>query len=300
MFANIRNAIASMIATKHATNTICHQPDNLKIAQFQPHDRTTSVKPSTQAKKVNFEGITGSLPVELVKGLSSDGLRKQLIGKMVYSYVAKGFNEFVKNQKRGDVTDAASFAINMAAEACAQSNMMGFPVDYDEERWSFLVLSGVPNKLSEAHAKLVADITGQSTEELMKNREAKRKAKFLSNQDALTTYLTLVQAAQPMLQMNAESDWERIEVDHQDFNLKLSGAATMSALASYMEFVTGWNNEIKMAAELLLIRDDQKLSEAALSRADRQERADAPDYVKQSDDRLLSAHGMAAGMASGK
>ncbi len=292
MFANIRNAIASMIAVKAET---VKPLDPIKVVQFQPHDRTVTTKSAAQ-KKANFEGITGSLDFETIKGLSSDGLRKQLVGKAVFSYVAKGFNEFIKAQGRYTSGESLDKALNHAAEACAQSEMMGFSIDWSEERWSFLLTSGLPAKLNPEHAKLVADITGQSVDVLIKQRDEKRLARYNSNSQALTIYLNAIQSYTVTPKPDAMGE----EIPEQACLLTLSGASVMSALASYIEFVTTWTDSIKMAAELLLIKADQAMIERALARADRREQSQAPDYVRRIDEMLLDSAGMAAGAASGK
>lgn len=289
MFANIRNAIASLIATK--SEQVAPQ-SNLTIRQYQPEDRTVNRK-SVAAKKVNFEGISGNLPIELIKGLSSYGLQKQLMSKIVYSYVARGFNEFTKPRADKDRLDAA---MNCAAEAVAQADMLGFNPDLDEERWTFLLTTGVPAKLSEANAKLLCDITGEDVAKVSAKREERRKAKFLSNQEALTTYLNTIESYAPVQQFDKMGD----PIPMPECQLSLSGASVMAALASYVEFVTTWQDEVKMATEMLLIKNDQRLIEAALARTERTERGQAPAYVSRLDDMLLDASGLAQGAASGR
>ncbi len=303
MFANIKNAFAVLVGSKAAVVT--HNTDSITKARFQPDtqlgsqvkhlhhlDRTTT----TSKKASNFEGIAGSVDVEVIKNCASDMLRKQLMGKLVYSYVAKGFNVWCKEQGRNSVGDALENALNNAAEAVAQSDQAGYITELDVERFSFLLTTGVPAKMSDANAKLITDITGGSVEELVAKREEKRKARFLANSNSLECYLNAIAGWVPVTKFDAMGD--PIELPEPD--LKLTGAAVVAAIANTMEFVSTWNDEIKMAAELMLIKRDHKMIERALAQSERRESGSAPDYVSKLDDQLIDAAGLAMGAASGK
>lgn len=298
MFASIRNKIASMIAT----GAVVQANNILQQAAFQPEVKTTLVNgrpiPGQTFKKTqNLEGVEGWIGIDCISGLSSDTLRKSLMGKLVYSAVAVAWNAHITSLGRKSnpsLTKRAEITLQDAAEAVSRSDSLGFGVSLTVESFAFLLMTGVPAQITENNAKLLADITGADPKELHTKREAQRAAKYQSNLEQLQNFLDSIASCSGV---HLDAMGEVVEVDAKP---KLKGASVISGLANCVEFVTTWNDPVRMAAELTLINHDRSIIDHHLKLNARRDESQAPDYVRAIDEQLLDARGMAAGMSAGK
>ncbi len=291
MFKNLRSALAAMIAPE------APKADQIKLASFQPQQvqAVTShgrpVPPQSFKRTTNNEGITGELSLEVIRSLDSEVLRKSLMGKLVYSTVAQAWNQYRKVSSRKTPMqheqEALAKVMNLAAEAIAASDSLGYVTNLDIESFAFLLTAGVPAQLNEKNAALLAQAyaaAGLSSDSkaMEAKREEKRRLVYENNIKHLDTFFSEL------------AGWTHGAIDPDtgeyygmqavEVRCTLKGAAALAAVANCIEFVSTWTNEITAAAELTLIVSDQKMIERELSRSTRQTEAAPPEYVQRIDD----------------
>ncbi len=291
MFNKIRNAIAAAIAPAPVA------VDRVKMAAFQPQQQqavTASgrpVPPQSIKRQANNEGIAGEVSLETIRGLSSEVLRKSLMGKLVYSTVAQAWNIYRKNAGRTNQHEHERHLLakqmNFAAEAIAASDSLGYVTNLDIESFAFLLTAGVPAQLSDKNAALLAQAyqaAGLSSDKaaMEKKREEKRRLVYENNIKHLDTFFS--ELAGWSHGAIDEETGEYYSVQAADVRVCLKGASALSALANCIEFVSTWTNELTAAAELTLIVSDQKTIERELARSSRKQESEAPEYTQRNDD----------------
>lgn len=243
--------------------------------------------------KVGSDDLPGYITTEDLELMTSNGFRKSILFRAVGSSLAMAFSAYRntmsrKTQALTDRTWKPALQQAVAMIACAETYGQAVEMDLDTLNW--LALGNVPAKMSPKNAAAIAEIKGETVQQVLDRNETKRKARYGDNLKLLEAFISEVTSSF----IPNHPDWDG---DHGVARIAMKHV--LSAAGNQLEFVAGWSDDTAAAAEILLIRDDHaKLERIGRRNAEREERAG--EGSREIDNQLLSADGMAQGMSSGK
>lgn len=257
---NVRLAFSTLInGDKHIVNTTANmfqqlnQPHHSKVIEARQKQYAEHAEP--------VEVLKGYISTEDVSDFSSEYVRNAVATLGAWSALAKGYNEFVKDQKSLKV---GHFLNEFHAwNAVAPSQM-----DEEAVLLTCARLTEVkPAKANAATDEILARVRKCSVAEVAAKREADAAKKTRQREELLEAFVAMV--------------WSHV-FSEQLFSMPAHKAE--AKIIQTLEWVASWdsNNPAQQAAELLLIEDDLKLCRK-IAKEDRQNHEEFVDGVLTSD-----------------
>jgi len=262
MLRNIRLAFNTLVHGEQAVNNLAGQV----AAQLnKPHHSTVIEARSKQYAEPadDHEVIKGYISTEDLSDFVSEYSRNAIAGLGAWSALAKGYNEFVKDQTSAKVdTFLSEFHAWNAVS----------PTQMDEEAVLMTVarLAEVkPGKANEATDAILARVRKVSIEEVAAKRLADAAKKTRIREELLEAFVAAV--------------WSHV---YSEKVFQIQAAKVEAKLIQTLEWVASWDssNPAEQAAELLLIEADLKL----VKKMAKQDKQNHEDFV----DGMLTADGM--------
>ena len=229
----LRNSIARAISVKADTSPAAVQQD--QIADRQEMDRRIRILDKQHATETTREPILGSVTTEDITNFSSKYARNAVAQLGCWSAMARGFTEFVKDQK-SDKVDNLCLEFH-AWNAAAETEMS------DESTLETIAkLSQVkPAKGDKQTDAIIARVLHKSVDEVRADREAKALVATKKREDMIIAFNTVL--------------WSSV---YSEGSYSLSAERVMNKLEQTLLWMAGWDttNPSALAAELLLIEAD--------------------------------------------
>lgn len=260
IFRNIRLAVSTLIHGDQAVNTLTAQV----AAQLnQPHhSKVIAARKAQYAEPEEHQEVTkGYISTEDLGDFISDYSKNAIASLGAWSALAKGYNEFVKDQTSPKVE---SFLSEFHAWNAVSPSQM------DEEAVLMTVarLAEVkPAKANETTDAILARIRKCTIEEVAAKRQADAEKKSRIREELLEAFVSAV--------------WSHV---YSEKMYQLPAAKVETKLIQTMEWVAGWDstNPAAQAAELLLIEADLKMVKQ-LAKQDKHNHEDFVDGVLTAD-----------------
>ena len=252
-FSTLINGDKAIVNNSRAVFEQLQQPHHSKVIEARQKQYAEYAEP--------VEVLKGYIGTEDIADFSSEYVRNALATLGAWSALAKGYNEFVKDQR----SDRVSHFLNEfhAWNAVAPNQM-------DEEAVMLTCARLTEVKPVKANAQtdaILARVRKCSVEEVAAKRQADAAKKTRQREELLEAFVTTV--------------WSHV-FSEQQFSMPAHKAE--AKVLQTLEWVASWdsNNPAQHAAELLLIEDDLKLVRN-IAKQDRQNNEEFVDGVLTSD-----------------
>jgi hypothetical protein len=266
MFATLRNAIASMFATKKQAQCTMTLESSAKNLTYGKMPSFLANQPTTESFAFKGEFSTSNLNL-----LNSTRVKEAICGLGAWSALARAFNAYNQNldkpiQRRDDEKVNALIDEFHAWNSCAQNQM-------DEDAVMDLATRLADVQPAKGNAQtdiIIARVRKCTVEEVRADRDRKAKVKAAIRVERIVGFVEHVWS------------WSVVDTEY-----SIPMAKVIGKVIQTMEWVAGWDafDPAQVAAEILLMEDDLRtLEKLAKNKCN--------DHGEKFIDGVLTADGM--------